>query len=100
MKAEIKRLTAENAKLKYENQQLRKMLGQPENKTVPTVPAGGQIFKTNTESSVTSSDQQETGYWMTISSGKRHNKTCRYYKGSKGRFCKPDEGVACKICGG
>jgi len=42
----------------------------------------------------------ETGYWMTTSSHKRHNKNCRYYKNSKGRFCQPDEGIACKICGG
>lgn len=42
----------------------------------------------------------ETGYWMTDSSGIRHNSKCRYYKNSKGHFCTKDEGRACKICGG
>jgi len=60
----------------------------------------GQESKSRTESSVTSTDQQETGYWITTSSSKRHNKNCRYYKNSKGRFCGPNDGIACKICGG
>jgi uncharacterized small protein (DUF1192 family) len=35
----------------------------------------------------------------TISStGKRHNSGCRYYAG--GRACGPNDGIACKICGG
>lgn len=42
----------------------------------------------------------ETGYWLTISSGKRHNSSCRYYQTTKGRPCGPNEGIACKICGG
>lgn len=41
----------------------------------------------------------ETGYWITTS-GKRHNKSCRYYKTAKGRFCGPADGSACGICGG
>jgi hypothetical protein len=45
-------------------------------------------------------DQNETGYWMTNSSGKRHNKNCRYYKNSRGHICGPKDGIACKICGG
>ncbi|MGA2253496.1 MAG: hypothetical protein ABSG53_02450 [Thermoguttaceae bacterium] len=46
--------------------------------------------------------QQETEqkYWLTIKSGIRHNSSCRYYQNSKGRPCGPDEGRACKICGG
>ena len=46
------------------------------------------------------SDQNESGYWMTNSSHKRHNKNCRYYKNSNGHFCGPKDGIACKICGG
>lgn len=44
---------------------------------------------------------EECTYWITKSSRKRHNKNCRYYKNSKG-YCTedPDEGIACKICGG
>ena len=43
---------------------------------------------------------KESGYWMTNSSHKRHNQNCRYYKNSKGHVCGPNDGVACKICGG
>jgi len=43
----------------------------------------------------------ECTYWITRSSHKRHNSNCRWYKNSKG-YCtdNPNEGVACKICGG
>ena len=110
LKSEVKRLMAENIKLKEENQQLRKMLASQdlfEPGPLPSVsrqqekPSSGQLQnQTKSESSITSTDQQETGYWLTISSNKRHNKNCRYYKNSRGRFCKPDEGIPCKICGG
>lgn len=100
LKAEIKRLTAENAKLNEENQQLRKMLVPAESTAATTTPSAGRQSKSKTESSATSTDQQKTGYWLTTSSNKRHNKNCRYYKNSRGRFCKPDDGIACKICGG
>jgi endonuclease YncB( thermonuclease family) len=40
------------------------------------------------------------GYWITISSGVRHNSGCRWYHNSNGRECGPSEGRACKICGG
>ena len=40
------------------------------------------------------------GFWITSSSGVRHNEKCRYFKTSKGRPCTKDEGRACKICGG
>ena len=39
-------------------------------------------------------------YWLTTSSQKRHRKGCRYYKETEGRQCGPDEGEACKVCGG
>ena len=39
-------------------------------------------------------------YWITTSSKKRHNASCRYYRASKGRLGPKDEGIACKICGG
>ena len=42
----------------------------------------------------------EQTHWITIASGIRHNKTCRWYKNSKGRPCGPKEGRACKNCGG
>lgn len=39
-------------------------------------------------------------HWLTISSKTRHNSTCRYFNVSAGRVCRPDEGKACKLCGG
>ncbi len=39
-------------------------------------------------------------YWLTESSGIRHNSACRYYKKSKGRPCAAGEGQPCKKCGG
>jgi len=57
------------------------------------------ISKSKPASSKSSQKNQLT-HWMTNSSKKRHNKSCRYFKNSKGRMCKPTEGIACKICGG
>ncbi len=39
-------------------------------------------------------------YWLTRSSGKRHNKTCRYFGNTNGRCATKDEGTACHLCGG
>ena len=39
-------------------------------------------------------------HWLTTSSKKRHNSSCRYYRKTNGRPCGPNEGVACKLCGG
>lgn len=45
-------------------------------------------------------DAQGCTYWITKSSGKRHNSSCRWYKKSKG-YCTDEKiGTACKICGG
>jgi hypothetical protein len=38
-------------------------------------------------------------YWLS-STGKRHNKSCRYYGTGRGRACAPNDGVPCKLCGG
>lgn len=40
-------------------------------------------------------------YWLNTSSNVRHHRSCRYFENTKsGRNCGPDEGRACKICGG
>lgn len=39
-------------------------------------------------------------YWITLSTSKRHNKTCKWYKNSKGKCSDTKIGKACKICGG
>lgn len=46
-------------------------------------------------------DTIEEVYWLTFSSNKRHNAGCTAnFRKTKGRVCRRDEGVACKICGG
>ena len=39
-------------------------------------------------------------YWLTSSSGKRHNSRCRFYSTSRGVPCGPNDGTACLKCGG
>lgn len=43
---------------------------------------------------------QEERYWVTTTSGKTHNSSCRYYANSKGHFSAKGTGNNCKICGG
>jgi hypothetical protein len=66
----------------------------------PKMPVRTPVRST-TEESVTGAGEKDTaGYWLTTSSSKRHNSKCRYYKTSKGRPCGPNDGTACKVCGG
>jgi micrococcal nuclease len=45
--------------------------------------------------------EPSTRFWLNTSSNVRHNEKCEHFrKGSKGRMCGPDEGRACRICGG
>lgn len=46
------------------------------------------------------SPSTSTGSYWISSTGKRHNRGCRYYQNCKGRSGSSREGVACKICGG
>jgi hypothetical protein len=40
-------------------------------------------------------------HWLTFSSQKRHNQNCSSnYGKTNGRWCTPNEGVACRNCGG
>ncbi len=39
-------------------------------------------------------------YWLTDSSGIRHNSKCRYFQKSKGRPCGAQDGRPCQKCGG
>ncbi|SRR5260221_11204728 len=45
-------------------------------------------------------DNNGCTFWITSSSHKRHNKSCRWYKNSNGYCTDKQEGIACKICGG
>lgn len=88
-KAEAAALKAENAALKRENAQMKRELEvQPKMRVLP-----GFEAEQRTQPS-------KGGYWLTISTGKRHNSSCRYFQGKNGRACGPREGEACKVCGG
>ena len=40
-------------------------------------------------------------FWLNTSSNVRHNPKCEWFKNtSKGKFCGPNDGKPCKICGG
>ena len=39
-------------------------------------------------------------HWITLSSGVRHNRSCRWFKRSNGRLARANEGIGCKQCGG
>lgn len=102
LRTEIAQLRSENDALRRENQILRQLLlektassEQPQ----AAVPAPVQQSPQPSVSSSATTSQEQT-YWLTISSGVRHNSRCRYYHNSNGRPCGPNEGRACKICGG
>ena len=63
-------------------------------------PTYGNTANLLTLAPVNKQTAEEKTHWITISSGVRHNKNCRYYKNSKGRMCSKSEGRACKKCGG
>lgn len=69
----------------------------------PPTPASARIGRSpQAAAAVTPSASPEASgeHWLTTSSHKRHNSSCRYYKTGKGRPCGPTEGTACKVCGG
>ena len=106
LKQDIAQLKAENAKLREENRVLRQLVANPASTDATVPPAVQPTERTQPAPEKTvkpvagPADEVDTGYWLTTSSHKRHNKTCRFYKASRGRPCKPDEGIPCKICGG
>ena len=48
----------------------------------------------------TTVSQKAVSYWVTYSSGKIHNQSCRYYQSSNGYLTTSPQGTDCKICGG
>jgi hypothetical protein len=94
---EIKKFEIENETLKEEIQNLRIQLAQipPPAATQQGTPSPSQATGGDTVE-----QKQATGYWLTSSSRKRHNSSCRYYQNSNGKPCGPEEGIPCKICGG
>jgi len=91
LKSDITKLNAEMDVLKSEVRQLRLLIEVPScTSSCSTAPADTTSLSTK---------NRETGYWCT-KSNKRHNSSCKYYKKSGGRSCGPNDGVACKLCGG
>jgi hypothetical protein len=110
-------LKAENDSLKQEIQSLRKLLATGstspiETKTEPKISPAKETVSPETASPETASPETAspetaspetavtTGFWLTTSSKKRHNNSCKYYKSSKGSECGPNDGSPCKSCGG
>jgi hypothetical protein len=95
----LQELQKQLQQLKQENQLLRELLTQGNTTAaVPVKPATAQGAQTDT--TVGSNDQQSLTHWLTTSSNKRHNSSCRWYRTSRGQPCRADEGIPCKICGG
>ena len=100
--ATIAKMEARIAALEAENQDLRKRLvaatqAAPRNGISPST----GITPTTPPSvrRVAPVDNGVGGLTYSISStGKRHNSRCRYF--TSGTQCGPNQGVACKICGG
>jgi hypothetical protein len=110
-------LKAENDSLKQELQSLRKLLATGstspiETKTEPKISPAKETVSPETVSPETVSPETAspetaspetaitTGFWLTTSSKRRHNNSCKYYKTSKGSECGPNDGSPCKSCGG
>lgn len=65
----------------------------------PTKNATNRPFKVKNETGSFSQPQAEM-YWVTSSSGKTHNSSCRWYGNSRGYFSSTGTGNNCKKCGG
>ena len=108
LKLELQKLRGDVAALKKENQELRRQLAlqKPLPDSFNDQPVSAQAPQAQPQvqprvpTAAAAGDQQDTGYWMTNSSGKRHNRNCRYYKNSNGHPSGPGDGIPCKICGG
>ena len=63
--------------------------------TAPTVSANTPAAAPSEESATDSKR-----YWVTSSSGKTHNRSCRWYANSRGYYSAKGTGNNCKVCGG
>ncbi len=52
------------------------------------------------DAEVSTSQTIHEQYWVTSSSGKTHNASCRYYANSNGYYSAKGTGNNCKVCGG
>ena|ERR1035441_1735055 len=103
LQQQVQNLKTENEALKQENQVLRKLVFEkqsPAQTTAQPQPTATPKAPSTSLQQPASSPTAAQGYWMTTSSGKRHNSSCRYYGTTKGRACGPNDGTPCKVCGG
>jgi hypothetical protein len=111
IRQQLEKLKSENAALKQENQVLRKLVFEKQSPapTQPVTPPTTSSVSTPPPPApytpsparvVPSKPSSAVEYWITTSSGKRHNSGCRYFQTSRGRPGGATEGTACKICGG
>jgi hypothetical protein len=109
---QLEKLKSENEALKQENQVLRKLVFEKQSSapaqpvspptTSSVVPSASPAAPTSPSPVrlAPSKPSSAAEYWITTSSGKRHNSGCRYFQTSRGRPGGATEGTACKICGG
>lgn len=98
--AQVGELKAERDALRRENQQLRRELV-ARRRTGASNPALPQKVVADVPAPAADvAVQPETDHWLSVRSQTRHNARCRNFKKSKGRFCGPQDGKPCKVCGG
>jgi hypothetical protein len=108
--ATIDELQEENASLRRENQELRRMFAETiessSNKALlnPVAPPGPRGSSATYQSddvrtNPPGTDDAALTHWLSTA-GKRHNSSCRYFKKAEGQLCGPNDGIACTLCGG
>ncbi|OHB65810.1 MAG: hypothetical protein A2V70_07210 [Planctomycetes bacterium RBG_13_63_9] len=62
---------------------------------------GGDSAGESSSKKTGTASEPKLAHWLNASSNIRHNSRCKYYRKTKqGRMCGPNEGRACKTCGG
>ena len=108
----VEELRKQVQQLKEENQRLRALLTEAglsqtgsEEQKPPASPQTGATSR-NALPSYAAPVQKSGGHqstpthWLTFPSNERHNRSCLWYRSGRGRPCRADEGIPCKICGG
>jgi hypothetical protein len=85
--------------LRGDNAALRQQLRTPAIKPSATPTTSAPTSQPPGTSNSSAAQDNSQAFWLS-STGKRHNKKCRYYGTGRGQPCGPNDGVPCKICGG